>query len=272
MKTSNGPIGLFDSGVGGLTVARAIARKLPKENIIYFGDTAHLPFGEKSSDAIKTFSLKICQHLIKNGAKAIVIACNSASSVAFDYLQERINVPIFNVIDPLIDELQKLKPKGIGVWGTHATINSQVYKHKLEKSLPGTPTYSLATPLLVPLIEENHLNGEITESIIQYYLQESKINNIDHLVLACTHYPLIASQISKHLDMRITLLRTPKIVADWMAIELDNLVLLNKEESAVNHSFEVSDYTETFKKISRIFFGDGIILQEQNIWKSTDSV
>ncbi len=272
MNNSNGPIGLFDSGVGGLTVARAIARKLPKESIIYFGDTAHLPYGEKSSDAIKTFSLKICQHLIKNGAKAIVIACNSASSVAFDYLQARINVPVFNVIDPLIGELQKLKPEGIGVWGTHATINSQVYNHKLGKLLPGTPITSLATPLLVPLIEENHLNGEITDSIIEHYLKESKISNLDHLVLACTHYPLIASQISKHLDVRVTLLRTPTIVADWIAIELDNLGLLNKENNTINHSFEVSDYTETFKKISRIFFGDGIILKEQNIWKLTDSI
>jgi|TARA_B110000444_G_scaffold260556_1_gene308023 glutamate racemase len=272
MNYSNGPIGLFDSGVGGLTVARAIARKLPKESIIYFGDTAHLPYGEKSPDAIRTFSLRICQHLIKNGAKAIVIACNSASSVAFEYLEERINVPIFNVIDPLIDELQKMKPKGIGVWGTHATINSKVYNHKLEKLLPGIPVYPLATPLLVPLIEENHLNGEITDSIIQHYLKESKISNLDHLVLACTHYPLIASQISKHLDMRVTLLRTPTIVADWISIELANLGLLQKEKNTINHSFEVSDYTETFKKISGIFFGDGILLKEQNIWKSADSI
>ena len=133
MNSSNGPIGLFDSGVGGLTVARAIARRLPKEDILYFGDTAHLPYGEKSPDSIRKFSLEIANHLIKKGAKIIVIACNSASAIAYEFLSENLDVPVFNVIDPIIQELEKYKSQNIGIWGTRATINSNVYQKKTEK-------------------------------------------------------------------------------------------------------------------------------------------
>lgn len=272
MNNLNGPIGLFDSGVGGLTVARAIARRLPNERIIYFGDTAHLPYGEKSPEAIKSFSLKISNHLIKNGAKAIVIACNSASSVGFEYLESKLSVPVFNVIDPLIEELKKVKSSGIGVWGTRATINSKVYATKLKKALPETYVHCVPTPLLVPLIEENHLSGEIIDSVIQYYLKKSNINHLEHLVLACTHYPLISTQISKHLNAKVTLMRTPNIVADSIAIKLKERGLLQKEKNYFNHDFSVSDYTDTFKKISQVFFGDGIQLKENNIWASTNGI
>jgi glutamate racemase len=182
MNSSNGPIGLFDSGVGGLTVARAIARRLPKEDILYFGDTAHLPYGEKSPDSIRKFSLEIANHLIKKGAKIIVIACNSASAIAYEFLSEKLDIPVFNVIDPIIQELEKCKSQNIGIWGTRATINSNVYQKKLKKSLPNAKVRSTATPLLVPLIEENQLKGNITESLIKYYLDKSEVNN-DSVIL-----------------------------------------------------------------------------------------
>ena len=268
MNSSNGPIGLFDSGVGGLTVARAIARRLPKEDILYFGDTAHLPYGEKSPDSIRKFSLEIANHLIKKGAKIIVIACNSASAIAYEFLSEKLDIPVFNVIDPIIQELEKCKSQNIGIWGTRATINSNVYQKKLKKSLPNAKVRSTATPLLVPLIEENQLKGNITESLIKYYLDKSEVNDVHHLVLACTHYPLIASQISKQLKSRVKLLRTPSIVAEHLEIELKKMELLKKDNSSINHHFTVSDITPTFKKIGKIFFGAGINFEEENIWES----
>jgi len=268
MNSSNGPIGLFDSGVGGLTVARAIARRLPNEDILYFGDTAHLPYGEKSPDLIRKFSLEIANHLIKKGAKIIVIACNSASAIAYEFLSKQLDVPVFNVIDPIVQELEKYQSQSIGIWGTRATINSNVYQEKLNKLLPKAQIRSTATPLLVPLIEENLLKGNITESLIKYYLDKSQVNHLNHLVLACTHYPLIASQISKQLKSQVTLLRTPSIVADHLEIELKRLQLLKKNSSLTNYHFSVSDITPTFKEIGKIFFGTGINLEEENIWES----
>jgi len=266
MKASDGPIGLFDSGVGGLTVARALARKLPNERLLYFGDTAHLPYGEKSPEAIRSYALGISRHLIDQGAKAIVVACNSASAVALDTLKEELKVPVFNVIDPVVEYLERHKASHIGIWGTRATVSSGIYPRKLAEVLPHSLVSPMATPLLVPVIEENLLSGEVTNAVVSLYLNDPRMANVEHLVLACTHYPLIASQISKQLEKKVALLRIPTIVAQSITKQLDSLQLLRESPSELPHHFAVSDYTESFEKISRIFFGKGISLHEENIW------
>jgi len=189
----NLPIGIFDSGIGGLTVAHAFKKKLPKESIIYFGDTEHLPYGEKSEEAIQYFSKKITQFLLKKKCKAIVMACNSASSVASDVVNITAkNIPVFNVIDPVsIAVASNCKNCKIGVIGTKATIESGIYSRKIKKNCPTANVVALATPLLVPMIEEGFINEDMSQKIIANYLSNKLLANIDSIILACTHYPLI---------------------------------------------------------------------------------
>ncbi|HAB32448.1 MAG TPA: glutamate racemase [Cryomorphaceae bacterium] len=264
--TSDGPIGLFDSGVGGLTVARALARKLPHERLLYFGDTAHLPYGEKSPEAIRSYALGISRHLIEQGAKAIVVACNSASAVALDVLQAELDIPVYNVIDPVVAHLHRQNAKHIGIWGTRATVSSGIYPRKLAEVLPTSEVHTMATPLLVPVIEENLLRGEVTDAVVSLYLRDPRMQGVAHLVLACTHYPLIATQIAKQLESKVNLLRVPTIVANAIARELGDAGLLRQTPHPEPHHFAVSDYTDSFAKVSRIFFGKGIHLVEENIW------
>jgi glutamate racemase len=266
MKASDGPIGLFDSGVGGLTVARALARKLPNERLLYFGDTAHLPYGEKSPEAIRSYALGISRHLIDQGAKAIVVACNSASAVALDVLKDELDIPVYNVIDPVVDYLHRHHAKHIGIWGTRATVSSGIYPRKLAEVLPAAEVQPLATPLLVPVIEENLLSGAVTDAVVSLYVNDPKMEGVEHLVLACTHYPLISSQIAKQLEKKVSLLRIPTIVANSIAKQLDEAQLLRAKPATKPHHFAVSDYTDSFAKVSRIFFGKGIRLVEENIW------
>ena len=197
--TVDGPIGLFDSGVGGLTVARALADRLPGERLLYFGDTAHLPYGDKSPEAIRGYSLAIAQHLVDLGAKAIVVACNSASSVAYEALVAAMSVPVFNVIDPVVAEVARLGVDRVGIWGTKATIKSGVFPAKLKASAPGATVRAWATPLLVPVIEENILQGPILDAVIDGYARPTEAEDVDALVLACTHYPIVAAQIGQRL-------------------------------------------------------------------------
>ena len=221
----NNPIGIFDSGIGGLTVANAIKKVLPNEDIIYFGDTEHLPYGEKSRESIYRFSKNIIKFLVNKDCKAIVIACNSASSVMDKYLLKYANKKIvFNVIDPVAELAVKLanglfpeRTLEIGVIGTKATIGSGIYTKKMEEfcfgfdysytdsgrektviqryDKPGIK--SLATPLLAPMIEEGFINDEISKKVIQNYLSDPILKNIDMLILACTHYPLIYNKINE---------------------------------------------------------------------------
>ena len=175
---SKNPIGIFDSGIGGLTIAHAIKIKLPNESLIYFGDTKHLPYGEKSEQAIKDYSLKIAEFLKNNNCKAIIIACNSASSAAYYHIKKNINsIPIFNVIDPIVSFIsKKYFNKKIGVIGTKATIQSGIYENKILEKNSSLSVASLETPLLAPMIEEGFFNQEISSTIIKNYLNNKKLN------------------------------------------------------------------------------------------------
>ena len=263
----DGPIGLFDSGVGGLTVARALADRLPGERLLYFGDTAHLPYGDKSPEAIRCYSLAIAQHLVDLGAKAIVVACNSASSVAYDALVAAMDVPVFNVIDPVVAEVARLGVDSVGIWGTKATVKSGVFPAKLAVSAPHARVQAWATPLLVPVIEENILDGPILEAVVDGYAGPTEAAHVDALVLACTHYPIVAKQIGARMGPDVALLSTPQIVAEHVARQLGELKLLRSTAApSMPHQFVVSDYTPAFEAIAQQFFGEAISLREDHLW------
>jgi glutamate racemase len=261
------PIGIFDSGIGGLTIANAIKSVLPNENIIYYGDTEHLPYGEKSKEAIQSFSKRIIRFLLTKRCKIIVIACNSASSVAEESVTNiACNTSIFNVIDPVIAEVSKISTKdNIGVIGTKATISSGIYEEKLKKLCRNRKINSLATPLLAPMIEEGFINEEISSTIIANYLSSKQLKNINHLILACTHYPLIQQEIRKYYRNNVNVIDSANIVANYIAKKLEEDNLLNDEKLS-EYNFYVSNYTDSFEKSAKFFFEEVIKLEEVNIF------
>ena len=263
----NSPIGIFDSGIGGLTVAHALKEKLPNESIIYFGDTEHLPYGEKSDEAIQNFSKNIAEFLERKNCKAIVIACNSASSVSFDIVKKTVkNIPVFNVIDPVVREVaNKCNSCKIGVIGTKATIQSGVYTKKIQEICSTAKLAAMATPLFVPMIEEGFVNEEISHKIIANYLSNKSLANIDSLILACTHYPLIYNEINNFYGGKVQLIDSADIVADFIFLQLEKMNLLNKNKKP-KYQFYVSNYTKSFAKSAKFFFQEEIEIEEVNIW------
>ncbi len=265
---SHQPIGVFDSGIGGLTVANAISSLLPSEQLIYFGDTAHLPYGDKSPEAIKYYSLKITRFLMEQGCKVIVIACNTASSLAYrDVLQFMGHqLPIYSVIDPVINYMTAGgRYKSIGVIATKATIESDVYAREIHLKAPQVAVHSMATPLLVPMIEEGFFNNNISNTIIQSYLSAPELKDIDSLILGCTHYPLIKNEIARFYQNKVDIIDNAELTARFIKGELENKGLLNPEKRE-DHRFYVSDYTRSFEESTRIFFKDKIQLQLRSIW------
>ena len=260
------PIGIFDSGVGGLTVANAIAIQLPNESLVYFGDTAHLPYGEKSPQNIKKYSHEIINYLLQQNCKAIVIACNSASSHAYNYLKEQLpkGFPLVNVIDPTVKHLTKLKIKKVGIIGTRATINANIYAQKINKHFKTCKVKSLATPLLANYIEEGFFKKkEITQLVLKEYLENPHLKDIEALILACTHYPLIKADINFYYDGEKILIDSTDVVANYLQAKLNNLNLLNSTSNNVNHRFVVSDLTPSFESTAKMFFGSNIVLSQQ---------
>lgn len=264
------PIGVFDSGIGGLTVANAISTLLPNEQLIYFGDTAHLPYGDKSARSIKQYSYIISDFLIEKGCKAVVIACNSASAVSYLFLRElyKDDVHVFGVIRPVVRAvIQDDSLKRIGIIGTQATVQSGIYENLFRNEKPELEIISLATPLLAPMIEEGFYNDSNMDSILKHYLHRKEFDNIDALILACTHYPLIKDKIKQQLPPHVKIFDNTTYVAREVQLELERLYLLNDKPGA-EHEFYVSDYTESFEKSTQIFYGKQIKLQQSNIWRN----
>jgi glutamate racemase len=265
MSSPNSPIGLFDSGVGGLTVASAIRLTLPAEQLIYFGDTAHLPYGDKSKDTIIGYSIGITKFLLEKGCKVILIACNSASSNAFREVQQFVSdrAIVMNVIDPVIDFVTQETEtyKNIGVIGTKATINSGTYPRGIQKIKPSVEVSSLATPLLVPMIEEGFIFDDISNAIVRSYLSRKELQGIDSLILGCTHYPIIKNQISRFFNFEVNVIDSAKIVAERLREELIKNKLL-RTDKAPGHEFFVSDHTDYFAIIAKMFFGEKIDLNK----------
>ena len=263
------PIGIFDSGIGGLTVADAIRRELPKESLIYFGDTAHLPNGDKSPDSIKYYSIRISQFLLKQHCKMIVIACNTASSFAYNTVVDFVGdaVPVVNVIDPVVEHvLAQKKNQRIGVIGTKGTVKSDIYAKKLKEGSKKIEVASLATPLLAPMIEEGFFNNKISRSIIASYLGSRKLSKIDTLILACTHYPLIRQEVEEFYKGETGIVDSAGVVAKYVAGILKKSNLLKKTGDVKEH-FYVSDFTKSFEESTRFFFSNKIHLEKLDIWK-----
>ncbi len=263
------PIGIFDSGIGGLTVARAVKDLLPQENIIYFGDTAHLPYGDKSAAAIQSYTVKICDLLLKQQCKVILIACNSASSAAYQLAKEYVGSKgkVINVIDPVITFLsEKYENKTIGLIGTKRTVRSNVYQKKLDKLNKNIQLRSLATPLLAPMIEEGYFDNNISEHIIQSYISDPSLEGIEALVLGCTHYPLIKKQITNFYQGRVEVIDSSHIVAEHLKNYLEQKDLYKTSASSFNKFF-VSDYTHSFAEATRIFFGEEVNLEFYPLWE-----
>ena len=270
MKTNsdNRPIGIFDSGIGGLTVASAISRRMPNEQIIYFGDTAHLPYGDKSPAAIRAYSAGIFEFLKSKNCKAIVIACNTASAIAGTSVRNLAGkeIPVINVIDPTARYVAgKFKNGKIGVIATKATVNSRVYAKRIEKLNENLKVTMLATPLLVSMIEEGFFNNNISQAIIDSYLSKSNLKEIDGLILGCTHFPLIKNEVLKYYKSQTEVIDSTEIVAEHAYHILVKHGLLNQDGGAQHH-FYVSDITASFDASTKLFFGKKLKLEKKNLW------
>lgn len=245
------PVGVFDSGVGGLTVAREIMRQLPNENLVYFGDTARVPYGSKSRDNIIRYSRQIIHFLKTKGVKAIVIACNTASALALDVVREESDIPIIGVVEPgARAALQITQTKKIGVIGTEATVQSAMYGKIIKGLDPTVSVIGKACPLFVPLVEEGFAKHKVTEEIIDYYLASMKESDIDSLILGCTHYPLLRSRIRAYLGDKIQLVNPAYETAMDLKYILKESGMENagKEGEHATYSFYVSDAADKFKQ------------------------
>lgn len=261
------PIGIFDSGIGGLTVAHALVNHLPKENIIYFGDTAHLPYGDKSTAAIQAYAIKIAHMLLEQECKLILIACNSASAAAYELVKEYIGSKalVMNVIDPTIRLLKEhYAAKRIELIGTRQTVNSHIYKKKIDDLNLNIQLFSYATNLLASTIEEFG-NHKVIDALLETYLSHPELQQVDALVLACTHYPVIKSRIQEYYKKQIEIIDSSEIVAHEVKRQLEKNNLLNLNGTS-NKQFYVSDYTESFAINAKLFFGEAITLEKYPLW------
>ncbi|MFZ5806202.1 MAG: glutamate racemase [Verrucomicrobiota bacterium] len=226
------PLGIFDSGVGGLTVVNAIREALPRESIIYFGDTARVPYGNKSPDTVARFAEEISRFLLTKNVKAIVIACNTASAHALPFLQKKIPVPVFGVIRPGVEAALKATREGkIGIIGTAGTIKSMAYQNMLKEAREGVKLVTQAAPLLVPLIEENWIMHSAAKLIVEEYVKEFQKEQIDTLVLACTHYPLLKPLFAEILGESVALVDSSTACASNLREHLKALDQFNESSS-----------------------------------------
>ncbi len=246
------PIGVFDSGVGGLTVVREIMRQIPEEPIVYFGDTARVPYGSKSRSTIIRYSRQIIRFLRTQGVKAIVIACNTASAYALDEVRKELDIPIIGVVRPGAKVAAKVTQNGkIGVIGTEGTIHSRLYTEIIHEIRPEYEVLGRSCPLFVPLVEEQWLKDPVTEEVASRYLKELQDSGIDTLILGCTHYPLLRSTVGKIMGEKVTLVNP----AYETALELKSLLQKEDlsyegEEPADKYRFFVSDDPTKFQKFA----------------------
>lgn len=260
-------IGLFDSGIGGLTVVKEIFQQLPDYPVVYFGDTARSPYGSKSEHTIREYALEDAKFLIRRGATVIVIACNSASAVAADFLTQQLSVPVFEVITPAIKAAtEATQSQKIGVIGTRATINSRVYRDLVKRINKDFEVYSEAAPLLVPLVEENWLKREETMTILRHYLLPMRKWEIDTLILGCTHYPLLREAIQRVMGPGVTIVdpahETASQLKKWLT---ENPKVAAEAREQEGEHFFVSDMTPQFQTIAERFLGRRIKLEQKDV-------
>jgi glutamate racemase len=253
------PVGIFDSGLGGLTVVKEILKILPNEDIIYFGDTGRTPYGPRSKDIIIEFSRQDTNFLLEQNVKIIVVACNTASAQALDEIRNDYDLEMIGVIEPgAVSALKSTKNGKIGIIGTAGTISSDAYARTINKLNPDIKVFSLACPLFVPLVEEGYIEKEATRLIAEDYLAPFSTNGIDTLILGCTHYPLLKDVIRKVLDNDIVLIDSAEETAQVVYKKLLEMDLMREKTSAVSHKFYVSDFPERFNQVARHFMGEAI--------------
>lgn len=251
------PIGIFDSGIGGLTVVKQLMRLLPGEQLVYFGDTARIPYGSKSKRLIQQYALEDARFLLQYDIKLLVVACNTASSLAIDVLTQRLEIPVIGVVEPGADAAAMLtKNNKIGVIGTSATINSNAYAQEINLVKNKAEVYAQACPLLVPLVEEGWLDDEITILTLKKYLGDIIDKKIDSLILGCTHYPLLEKTIQKVVGPDVVLIDSGKETAKAVRQELIERNLLNKSGRNEANRYFVSDIPAKFEEIGSHFLGE----------------
>lgn len=248
------PLGFFDSGVGGLTVVRAVQELLPAEDILYLGDTARLPYGSKSPETIRQFSDEDTRFLISRGVKAIVVACNTATAHALPELREKYRLPILGVIEAGVDAaLANPDAERIGIIATRATIRSHAYQHALALRRTGLIIHATAAPLLVPLVEEDWINHPATEIVLRTYLDPLVEKGIDTLMLACTHYPLLIPALRKLLPADVALIDSATTCAEHLQRELARLDLVAPDNREGGLEVHLTDLSEEFEALARRF-------------------
>jgi len=250
------PIGVFDSGIGGLTVVRSLIRELPHENIVYFGDTARVPYGPKSPQVVREYALQDTEVLLKHDVKIIVVACNTVSAVALDVVQKIARIPVVGVIIPGAEAaMQTTKKKRVGIVGTLGTIRSNAYTNAMRQIDSSVLTFGQACPLFVPLAEEGWIDHKATELIAKEYLFPLTLEKIDTLVLGCTHYPLLKDVISKVLHNNVALVDSGEATAHAVKRLLTDTGLLNTSKLKPNLQFYVSDIPHKFTEVGERFLG-----------------
>src|SRR2546429_9481374 len=246
------PIGVFDSGIGGLTVVKALRDLLPNESISYLGDTARVPYGPKSAETVQRYAIELAEMLIKQNAKALVVACNTVSSVALPALTEKFSVPVIGVIEPgARAALAASRNRHIGVIGTRATIRSGAYEKALRDADNNVRVSSRACPLLVPLIEEGLLDDDVTDQVILRYLEPLLADDIDTLVLGCTHYPLLSAAIARVLGCKVTLVDSAKNCATAVQGTLDQQSLRSAATERGELHVALTDAADNFLNVAR---------------------
>ncbi len=253
---SDRPIGVFDSGLGGLTVVKQLQRILPNENLVYFGDTARIPYGTKSKWLIRRFAMEDALFLSEFGIKLLVVACNTASSSALPLLQSRLDIPVVGVVEPGAQAaVVATKNKRIGVIGTSATIASSSYTRSIKKRMPEADVLGQPCPLLVPLVEEGWLDDEVTVLTLKKYLKPLIEAKADTIILGCTHYPLLEPVIRRIVGPDVTLIDSGKETAKAVRNILNASNLLNSSDKQGEDRYFVSDSPEMFAKIGSLFLG-----------------
>ncbi len=268
MKDKSPPIAIFDSGMGGLTVLKAVRKKLPEENLIYFGDTAHLPYGTKSKKTVLNYAYKAAQFLTEKKIKLMIIACNTASVFALRELKKSMPFKVMGVIDPGVKAAAASKGSSIGVIGTYGTVKSGIYQRKIRSIMPDSRVKAKACPLFVPLAEEGWFDSRVTRQVAEIYLKEF-CPGLDTLILGCTHYPLLKKVISGVAGSKVNIIDS----AEEVAAEAGRVIKQEQRASGGDRGtlkFYVSDSPELFRKSAPVFLAGEINLNKVTISGTAD--
>jgi glutamate racemase len=253
------PIGVFDSGIGGLTVVRSLLRELPHENIVYFGDTARVPYGSKSPQVVREYAAQDVDVFADHKVKMVVVACNTVSAVALDVVQQRAKVPVIGVILPgAASAVSATELRRVGIIGTVATVNSGAYTHAIRARDPGVQVFARACPLFVPLAEEGWIDHQATALIAKEYLFPLTLEKIDTLILGCTHYPVLRDAIAGAVGDGIRLIDSGEATAKEVKRVLEEEHLMNTSTQRPNLRFFVSDLPAKFTEVGERFLGQSM--------------